>query len=172
MKITDIIRTLYRISVTVLVLLILVFVFAPLLIPNPSGLHSRQPIPPVPSWRAWQAAIAEALAANDIDVLGAILTSHIVVARHDAAYALRQAKPTKQTLSWLAFALNSPDRKVQYDAMMGIGEAANKLGLDYRDLPKCPAVVYFEQDPELYLNAWRLWWNTNHSMLLAKIHDD
>ncbi len=76
--------------------------------------------------------------------------------RESASFVLRRIA-AKALIPVLIKLLDSPDRKVQYNATMGLYEAAegwhNTLVQGY-----ARAWRVFLEAPEQYINQWKLWW--------------
>jgi hypothetical protein len=88
--------------------------------------------------------------------LTALAYHKLPAVRESASLALRRMS-TRALAHTLITLLDNPDRNVQYNAIIGLYEAAegwhNALVKGY-----APAAPLFFEDPDRYVNDWKRWW--------------
>ncbi len=92
-----------------------------------------------------------------LEALQAVMRSQVVEFRRAASRVFRDELADKELLPTLIDLLDDPDREVQYNAIMGLYEAAegwcNTLVRGY-----VPARATFLEAPLRYVTQWKLWW--------------
>lgn len=111
--------------------------------------------------------VATAVEKQNVDMLGAFLTSDIPTVKIQASIGLRNLQPSLKTLLIFTNELNNEtDREGQSLAMLALFEYAHKFDLT---TPRYPSPAEFSQDPNHFVTQWRSWLASNRDILVAQI---
>lgn len=96
--------------------------------------------------------LANSAKKEDLGVLEELAAHPNEVVREDAVYAIRNLRDAR-AIPFLVKQLDSENRSIRYDAVIGLSEITQKGG-NYG-----PSMPLFEEEPDRYIRLWKDWWN-------------